>query len=165
MGVSVFVKTMSSMDIDDAFQFFGLDLNVTEEVFKHRFHELALKYHPDKGEFNSEIVFLELMKHRNTLEKFFENRHEHEQAFKKATNDYALYKEAKQLQNDSILKYFKSREKFNNKTSPDADFEIQLKEDLALARAKYQKLIQEHPTSLWIADSKDSIASIDIWLK
>ena len=53
---------MSSMDVNDAFQFFGLEVTATEEVFKHRFHELALKYHPDKGEFNSEVVFLELMK-------------------------------------------------------------------------------------------------------
>lgn len=153
------------MEVDDAFQFFGLEVTVSEEVFKHRFHELALKYHPDKGEFNSEVVFLELMKHRHILEKFFLNRHEHEQAFKKTTNDYALYKEAKQLQNDSILKYFKSREKFNNQTSPDADFEIQLREELTIAKAKYLKLIEDHPTSLWIADARDSIASIDVWLK
>ncbi|MBK7056229.1 MAG: hypothetical protein IPH52_14505 [Leptospiraceae bacterium] len=156
---------MSAMDVDDAFQFFGLEITTTEEIFKHRFHELALKYHPDKGEFNSEVVFLELMKHRQTLEKFFETRHEHEEAFSKATNDYALYKEAKKIQNDSILKYFKSREKNNNQTSPNADFEIQLKEELIRAKAKYIKLMQEHPTSLWIPDSKDSIQSIDVWLK
>jgi hypothetical protein len=158
---------MSAMDVDDAFQFFGLELTTTEEIFKHRFHELALKYHPDKGEFNSEVIFLELMKHRNTLEKFFENRHEHEEVFKKTSpnNDYSLYKEAKQLQNDSILKYFKSREKYNNQTTPNADFELQLKEELNLAKAKYTKLIQEHPNSLWVRDSKDSILSIDVWLK
>ncbi len=156
---------MSAMDVDDAFQFFGLEITTTEEIFKHRFHELALKYHPDKGEFNSEVVFLELMKHRQTLEKFFETRHEHEEAFSKAENDYALYKEAKKIQNDSILKYFKSREKNNNQTSPNADFEIQLKEELIRAKAKYIKLMQEHPTSLWIPDSKDSIQSIDVWLK
>lgn len=156
---------MSAMDVDDAFQFFGLEITTTEEIFKHRFHELALKYHPDKGEFNSEVVFLELMKHRQTLEKFFETRHEHEEGFNKATNDYALYKEAKKIQNDSILKYFKSREKNNNQTSPNADFEIQLKEELTRAKAKYIKLMQEHPTSLWIPDSKDSIQSIDVWLK
>lgn len=40
---------MSAMDVDDAFQFFGLEITTTEEIFKHRFHELALKYHPDKG--------------------------------------------------------------------------------------------------------------------
>lgn len=156
---------MSAMDVDDAFQFFGLEITTTEEIFKHRFHELALKYHPDKGEFNSEVVFLELMKHRQTLEKFFETRHEHEEAFSKAENDYALYKEAKKIQNDSILKYFKLREKNNNQTSPNADFEIQLKEELNRAKAKYMKLMQEHPNSLWIPDSKDSIQSIDVWLK
>lgn len=158
---------MSAMDVDDAFQFFGLELTATEEIFKHRFHELALKYHPDKGEFNSEVIFLELMRHRHTLEKFFENRHEHEEVFKKtsANTDYSLYKEAKQLQNDSILRYFKSREKYNNQTTPSADFELQLKEELNLAKAKYIKLIQDHPNSLWVRDSKDSILSIDVWLK
>ena len=158
---------MNPMEVDDAFQFFGMDRNVTEETFKHRFHELALKYHPDKVEFNSDIVFLELMKHRQILAEFFENRHNHEEVFKKtaATDDYALYKEAKQIQNDSILKYFKSREKFNNKTSPNADFEIQLREDLKIAKSKYLELIREHPKSLWIADAGDSIQSIDIWIR
>ncbi|MBP7283183.1 MAG: hypothetical protein KBA66_16480 [Leptospiraceae bacterium] len=158
---------MNQMEVDDAFQFFGLDRVATEEIFKHKFHELALKYHPDKGEFNSDVIFLELMKHRHTLEEFFENRHNHEEVFRKsaATNDYALYKEAKQLQNDSILKYFKEREKFNNKTLPNADFEIQLKEELKIAKSKYLELIREYPKSLWIRDSTDSIQSIDIWLK
>ena len=158
---------MNQMEVDDAFQFFGLDRSITEETFKHRFHELALKYHPDKGEFNSNVIFLELMKHRHTLENFFENRQSHEEVFKKVspTNDYTLYKEAKQIQNDSILKYFKSREKFNNQTSPNADFEIQLREELKIAKSKYLELIREFPKSLWIRDSTDSIQSIDIWLK
>jgi len=156
---------MSAMDVDDALDFFGVDISVSEEAFKHRFHELALKYHPDKGEFNSDIIFLELMKHKHTLDLFFQNRKSHLETFQAATSDYALYKEAKQLENESILKYFKSREKFNNQTAPNADFEIQLKEELKVAKSKYLKLLQEHPNSLWIRDSKDSILSIDVWLK
>lgn len=156
---------MSAMETDDAFQFFGLDRNATEEEMKHRFHELAQKYHPDKGEFNSDVIFLELMKHKATLEKFFETRNEHIEAFKEANTDYSLYKEAKQMQNDSILKYFKTREKFNNQTAPNADFEIQLKSDLAVAKTKFLQLLQKYPNSIWVADSKDSIHSIDVWLK
>ena len=156
---------MSAIDVDDALDFFGVDISVTEEVFKHRFHELALKYHPDKGEFNSDIIFLELMKHKHTLDLFFQNRKSHLETFQAATNDYALYKEAKQLENESILKYFKTREKFNNQTLANADFEVQLKEELKVAKSKYLQLIQEHPNSLWIRDSKDSILSIDVWLK
>lgn len=156
---------MSTMDVEDAFQFFGLDRDASEENFKHRFHELALKYHPDKGEFSSNVVFLELMKHRAALEKFFEARNAHIEAFKEDTTDYSLYKEAKQIQNESILKYFKTREKFNNQTAPNADFEVQLKVDLTIAKNKYLQLIQKFPNSMWVADSKDSIQSIDVWLK
>lgn len=153
------------MDIEDAFQFFGLDRSATEEIFNRRFHELAFKYHPDRGEFNSNIIFLELMKHRQTLGNFFENRNNHIEAFKKLADDFTLYKQAKQLENDAIIKYFKSREKFNNQTAPNADFEIQLREELKTAKTKYLELIREYQNSVWIRDAKDSIQSIDVWLK
>ncbi len=148
------------MNVDESLEFFGLKKNYTKEDLKHRFHELAKKYHPDSSEFTSAYIFLEVLKHKEILEN---NLIHHTP--KELKSDYEIYKEAKKIENDSIRIYFQKRSLNHNLTSPDFDYEIELKKNLSESKFLYEKLISEFPNSIWVTDAKDSIQSLSIWLR
>lgn len=148
------------MNLDDSIEFFGLKKNYSKEDLKLRFHELAKKYHPDSSEFTSSEIFLEVLKHKEILEN---NLIHHET--KELKTDYEIYKEAKKIENDSIRIYFQKRNLNFNLTSPELDYEIELRKNLLESKTLYEKLISDFPNSIWINDAKDSIQSLSNWLR
>ncbi|TGL99748.1 J domain-containing protein [Leptospira jelokensis] len=56
--------------LNDSLQFLGLSSGFTEAELKDSYHRLAKKYHPDTGEFTSDVMFVELNKHYESLKEF-----------------------------------------------------------------------------------------------
>ncbi|XDD47862.1 DnaJ domain-containing protein [Leptospira sp. WS39.C2] len=56
--------------LNDSLQFLGLSSGFTEEELRDSYHKLAKKYHPDTGEYTSDVMFVELNKHYESLKEF-----------------------------------------------------------------------------------------------
>jgi hypothetical protein len=146
--------------LQDSLDFFELKFNYTKEELKQKYHELAKKYHPDSSEFTSAEIFLEVLKHKEILETNLLSKET-----KELKTDYEIYKEAKKIENESIRIYFQKRNLNHNLSSPELDYEIELKINLEKAKNLYLKIIYDFPNSIWITDAKDSIQSLSNWLR
>lgn len=56
--------------LNDSLQFLGLRSGFTEAELRDSYHKLAKKYHPDTGEYTSDVMFVELNKHYESLKEF-----------------------------------------------------------------------------------------------
>ncbi len=157
---------MEKSDLLNAIEFFGLEKNFSRKEFHKTFHSLALKYHPDKGEFTTDVLFIELVRYKEILEIFLENKERLSDDKNKNSKEYGIYKEGKSIESEAFLSYFKKRDgqkiKLSEKENPELK---ELKIKLGLAKEKLEQIIREYPNSLWAEDSKDSIHRIEIWLK
>ncbi|HMV78093.1 MAG TPA: J domain-containing protein [Leptospiraceae bacterium] len=166
-------------NFQNALTFFGLEENFTRDELQRKFHFLALRYHPDKGEFTSDVVFIQLLECRQILEEHLtmQAEAEHEARLSETENsdkepehshnDFYFYKTAKKIENDAILTYFKSRK---NKLRMELDAEknpelMELRTKLERAKQLYSELMERFPDSMWIQDAKNSLTSLEVWWK
>lgn len=56
--------------LNDSLQFLGLNSGFTESELRESYHKLAKKYHPDTGEYTSDVMFVELNKHYESLKEY-----------------------------------------------------------------------------------------------
>jgi hypothetical protein len=146
------------LSLQTSLDFFDLEIDFTISQLKEKYFILAKKFHPDTGEYSSDDVFIEVLKHKVILENFLHSKITHVVA----ESDYKLYKVAKQIENEAIRMYFGERKNNFNNSTP--EIETKLKNQLFEAKILYEKLKQEFPKSIWLIDSEDSIESINNWL-
>ena len=154
----------------EALDFFNLDLDFEETELKRNFHTLALKFHPDRGEYTSEVLFVQLIKYKEILDKYIESQKKmspNEKPKKLASKkEYEIYKDAKNIESKAILDYFKSRDGSTLQLLEQNNPELAvLRKKLEKSKELYLKIIYDFPTSIWIYDAKESIERIDVWLK
>ncbi len=156
--------------IQEALDFFNLDSDFEETELKRNFHILALKFHPDRGEYTSEVLFVQLIKYKEILDKHLESKKNLTSQEKSKTlgskKEYEIYKNAKNMESSAILDYFKSRDgnplQLLEKNNPEL---VVLRKKLEKSKELYLKIIHDFPTSIWLHDAKESIERIDVWLK
>ncbi|TGN16906.1 J domain-containing protein [Leptospira idonii] len=183
--------------LDEALSFLGLKGDSSEDDLKSQYHKLAKKYHPDGGEFTSEILFQELQKHYEFLKKFWERNgsfdafslgkgrssrqdhsfsHEPEAAREGAGKDtssslvpdpiFSMYKTAKEEETRAILNYFeKTKLDPMNLNHAKNNALAELRTRLDPVCKVYLDIVQNHPKSIWVGDSKDSLARLSVWWK
>lgn len=145
---------------------------ITEELINKRFHELALKYHPDSGDYTTPEMFNRLILYRDILKKHaaqeihFTNSID-TQNENTILDDFGLYKKAKKIENDAILKYFNATE--GNRIYLDAKENPplqELQESLKNTIVLYTRILEEFPESMWKRDIETSLKKIrNSWLK
>lgn len=157
---------MNREELTQAIAFMGLDADYSHEQLKKNYRELALKYHPDRGEYTSEVLFLELVRYKTILEL---NLEEQEPFIEKAQteppqDEYQLYRQAKNIENDAIYQYFQKRSgepmALDESINPDLK---KLRYKLENSVRLYQQLLQNYPTTIWKQDVKDSLERIKVW--
>ncbi|TGN13415.1 J domain-containing protein [Leptospira ilyithenensis] len=167
--------------LDEALSFLGLNRFSTEDDLKVNYHKLAKKYHPDTGEFTSEVLFQELQKNYEYLKKYFESNKSFGQIYAEKKKDlvrseksnpipsdpiFVVYKKAKEEETKAILNYFEK-----TKLSP-LNLDEAKNNSLVELRAKldpvckiYLDIVKNHPNSLWVKDSKSSLDRLSVWWK
>ncbi len=154
--------------LQEALDFFHLKKNFSFLDLQSRYRELVKKYHPDRGEYTSTVLFIKLLEYKQILEKYLlENENEQFNFENTKASDYELYKKAKQIENDAILSYFNSRKnisivELNLERNPELKILI---EELKKSKTLYEELIKKFPNSIWIRDAKDSMESMKVWWK
>lgn len=154
--------------LKDALSFFALGEKFTPDDLKKSFHELALKFHPDRGEFTSPVLFQELLKYHEVLETFSEIKIHSAGKIPQEHSDqeYTLYKKAKFIENEAILSYFKSRAgsgvRLNEENNPDLSV---LRKKLEIAGQIFLEVTRNFPGGIWEKDSLDSIRRIRVWME
>ncbi|MCB1142863.1 MAG: molecular chaperone DnaJ [Leptospiraceae bacterium] len=160
---------------EEALLFFSLDPQFSKEDMTSRFRDLANRYHPDKGEFTSDVMFVKLLHYKNILESHLgdiriktsgSNPGESRDTVIQR-NDYSLYREAKKLENEAIYRYYKLRKKHSTvELDENKNLELhKLREQLEIVRTKYEEFLIQYPDSIWVGDVKDSLDNISVWWK
>ncbi|WP_411822341.1 J domain-containing protein [Leptospira sp. 'Mane'] len=167
--------------LDEALSFLGLNRFSDEDDLKTSYHKLAKKYHPDTGEFTSEVLFQELQKNYEFLKKYFESNKGFGPGFSEPKTDtirtdksssvpsdpiFVIYKKAKEEETKAILTYFEK-----TKLSPlnldeaknNALVELRLKLDPVCKI--YLDIVNNHSNSLWANDSRSSLDRLSVWWK
>jgi hypothetical protein len=149
--------------LSEALLFFRLEIPFTKDELKKKYRELAKKYHPDSGDYTTNVMFLELAKYKNVLDVYWDNQPKTTET-EQASDDYRIYKKAKTLENASIYRYFQARkgEKIDLKTdSPELK---ELRKKLTEVILLYKTLLEKFSGSIWFQDAKESIEKLKIWL-
>ena len=165
-------------ELEDALLFFSLSNTFTKDDLKRRYRELALKYHPDRGEYTSDVLFVQLMNYYSYLDNYLNIYYSESESQstdsvlqnpnqKIIKDEYKIYKEIKTRESESILFYFKSR-----KNLPSVELDPKQNPELTELRAKldkikkdYNEFIKLYPNSIWVADILDSIENLKVWWK
>lgn len=162
-------------DLEDALLFFSLPLSFEKEELKKRYRELALKYHPDRGEYTSDVLFVQLMQYHSFLESYLDKKDSQEipsevlspVSTKPNREEYNHYKDLKYRENEAILYYFNSR-----KNLKAVELDERKNKELAELKGKLEKIKQEYddftktyPNSIWNQDIIDSIENLKVWFK
>ena len=165
-------------ELEDALLFFSLSNTFTKDDLKRRYRELALKYHPDRGEYTSDVLFVQLMNYYSYLDNYLNIYYSESESQstdsvlqnpnqKIIKDEYKIYKEIKTRESESILFYFKSR-----KNLPSVELDPKKNPELTELRAKldkikkdYNEFIKLYPNSIWVADILDSIENLKVWWK
>ncbi len=162
-------------ELEDALLFFSLPLSFEKEDLKKRYRELALKYHPDRGEYTSDVLFVQLMQYHSFLESYLDKKDSQEiplevqstVSIKPNREEYNHYKDLKYRENEAILYYFNSR-----KNLKAVELDERKNKELAELKGKLEKIKQEYedftktyPNSIWNQDIIDSIENLKVWFK
>lgn len=166
--------------LKQALDFFGFHSNqFTSQQLRTKYRELALRYHPDAGEFSSEVLFQELVRARETLEQYLETSNPtqegsaHSQLSSRQesntspkNDDFSRYRSAKKRENDLILNYFGKTEGNPIFLSESDNPELRhLKVELRFVLAWYESILKDYPRTLFRSDIEKSIEKIRVWLK
>jgi hypothetical protein len=159
--------------LEDALLFFSLSPGYEKEDLKKRYRELALKYHPDRGEYTSDVLFVQLLQYYSFLDSYLDHKegfsHPPDSTSKpKSTQDgYSIYKELKTRENEAILHYFQSRKNLKAvELDPSKNKElIELKIKLERLKQEYEHFLKQYPTSIWNQDVLDSMETMKVWFK
>ncbi|TGL08682.1 molecular chaperone DnaJ [Leptospira levettii] len=172
--------------LNDSLHFLGLSSGFTESDLKESYHKLAKKYHPDSGEFTSDVMFVELNKHYENLKEFLlihteetyvdpdgnvshsknTNQSIKESLENKPSKDpiFQEYKLAKEKETEVILRYFEKRNLHPIELSSALNKElVQLQKELEPVLQVYANILKQHPTSLWANDAKNSMERLRVW--
>lgn len=157
-----------------ALGFFGLEIHFSEEDFRHRYRELAKRYHPDSSEYSSPVLFNELTRSKTVLEKFLAEKEKAEISQKHSKTPtpptdpdpaYQLYKQAKDVENAAVLEYFEKTKGNPIYLNPEDNPPLRdLQKRLTLPLANYRKILNEYPRSIWANDAQDSTKRLENWL-
>ncbi|TGK17514.1 molecular chaperone DnaJ [Leptospira fluminis] len=152
-----------------ALDFYGLPKKYDENLVRSRFRELSRKYHPDSGEYESDILFKELVRLRDVLLQSLE------EAAKKSPsgdskeedrNGFADYKSAKQSAADALEIYFKRTEGNPVFLQAEENPELRiLRTKLSEAKSALERFILSYPDSLWKSDAEDTLKKIGVWFR
>jgi hypothetical protein len=158
------------MEDDDvltgALDFLGLSLPFSLEDLQLRYKELAKKFHPDKGEYTSPVLFQELNRSRLILENYLLGHESPSPKSPTKDDSYDLYKKAKNIENSSIIKYYEVKEKNIVILEEHYNPYIQtLRKELEEAISIYKIIIEKYPNSIWVSDAKASWDKLKIWFK
>lgn len=161
---------MNTNDLENALLFFSLNPNFSKDDLKKKYRELALKYHPDRGEYTSDVLFIQLMNYNSILEDYLTSKIDFDnnivsQKISNQKKEYSLYKEAKYRESEAVLKYFNSRKNIPNvELNENRNKELlELREELEAVRNSYHEFIKNFPESIWIPDILDSLENIKVW--
>jgi hypothetical protein len=159
-------------DLEDALLFFSLPVTYEKEDLKKRYRELALKYHPDRGEYTSNVLFVQLMQYHSFLESYL-NKKEHSQEIlptvspKTNREEYNHYKDLKYRENEAVLHYFNSRKNLKAVELDERKNKelAELKGKLEKIKQEYEDFIRTYPNSIWNQDIIDCIDNLKVWFK
>ncbi len=162
-------------DLEDALLFFSLPISFEKEDLKKRYRELALKYHPDRGEYTSDVLFVQLMQYHSFLVSYLDKKEsqinssesQSPVSIKPNREEYNQYKDLKYRENEAILYYFNSRK---NLKSVELDEKknkelAELKGKLEKIKHEYEDFTKTYPSSIWNQDIMDSIENLKVWFK
>lgn len=150
-----------------ALDFYGLPKKFDANLVRSRFRELSRKYHPDSGEYETDLLFKELVQLRDVLlssletETFaiIENSKEDPEGF-------LFYKLAKQKAANAIEKYFQFTD--GNPVylkKEDNPALIGLREELKTAKEELEEFLEKFPKSIWREDTEITLKKISVWFK
>lgn len=155
--------------LDEAKAFFGISEPFDLAEVKELYHKLAKKFHPDTGEYTSDILFLELNRHYEVLKNHLSDHHELNEIHSGQGNHskdkvFQLYKENKQKETEVILEYYESRTNLPIQLSDSENQDlVKLRKALEPIVITYLKILENNPESIWIPDIKDSIQRLKVW--
>ncbi len=155
--------------LDEAKAFFGITEPFDLADVKELYHKLAKKYHPDTGEYTSDILFLELKRHYEVLKNHLsfpseKKEFQSEHAIRQKDKVFLLYKENKQRETEAILEYYESRSNLPIQLSDTENLDLtKLRKALEPVVATYLKILEHNPESIWIPDIKDSVQRLKVW--
>jgi len=157
------------------FFFFSLPVSFVKEDLKKRYRELALKYHPDRGEYTSDVLFVQLMQYHSFLESYLDKKDTQEipqevlspVSMKPNREEYNHYKDLKHRENEAILYYFNSRKNLKSVELDERKNKelAELKGKLEKIKHEYEDFTKSYPNSIWNQDIIDSIENLKVWFK
>ncbi|TGL29815.1 molecular chaperone DnaJ [Leptospira koniambonensis] len=150
-----------------ALDFYGLPKKFDANLVRSRFRELSRKYHPDSGEYETDIMFKELVQLRDVLlsslqdESFaiLENSKEDPEGFQ-------FYKLAKQKAAQAIERYFQFTD--GNPVylkKEDNPALLRLRQELETAKNELEEFLAKFPKSIWKEDTETTLKKISVWFK
>ena len=170
--------------LDEALAFLQLTESSHLNDLKTNYHHLAKKFHPDTGEYDSDVLFQELQKQYEFLKEWWnlkgnffypnQNPKKSTESVSKATqlkkegNDpiFNQYKYAKELETKAILIYFEKNKNapLNLDEAKNKHIE-ELRHALEPVAKIYNEILVNFPQSIWAQDSKDSLHRLSVWWK
>jgi len=165
--------------LNEALSFLHLTESSNEQELKTSYHGLAKKYHPDSGEYDSDILFRELQKQYEFLKAHYANYGNFklpgvsipdESITKKSKTKkdpiFELYKTAKDRETRAILSYFEKTKNSPLHLDEKGNKSLEgLRKDLDPVRKIYLEILSLYPESIWAKDSKESLQRISVWWK
>ncbi|GBF37751.1 molecular chaperone DnaJ [Leptospira johnsonii] len=150
-----------------ALDFYGLPKKFDANLVRSRFRELSRKYHPDSGEYETDLLFKELVQLRDVLLSSLEN-----ETFVSLENSkedpegFQFYKLAKQKAANAIEKYFQFTD--GNPVylkKEDNPALLRLREELKAAKEELEEFLGKFPKSIWKEDTETTLKKISVWFK
>ncbi|PJZ50153.1 molecular chaperone DnaJ [Leptospira saintgironsiae] len=150
-----------------ALDFYGLPKKFDANLVRSRFRELSRKYHPDSGEYESDLLFKELVQLRDVLLSSLQN-----DSFtilensKEDPEGFLFYKLAKQKAAQAIEKYFQFTD--GNPVylkKEDNPALLRLRQELETAKNELEEFLEKFPKSIWKEDTETTLKKISVWFK
>lgn len=152
-----------------ALDFYGLPKKFDADLVRSRFRELSRKYHPDSGEYETDLLFKELVQLRDVLLLSLETQEDNavqELSSNEDREGFLPYKDAKKKTADALERYFQFTE--GNPVylkGEDNPALRKLREELADIRRDWTGFIEEYPRSIWREDAEKTLKKLSVWFK